>query len=67
MMKTSSNLSNNGATWILTPFTVISGVVVYGATIITSPVSALFSKGEHVNVPAGSEYIIKLRENSYIE
>src|SRR5574344_1175621 len=53
MMKTSGKLSQNAATWILTPFTVVAGVVVYGSTIVASPVSALFSKGNRIAIPAG--------------
>lgn len=67
MMKTSTKLSQNAGTWILTPFTVIAGVAVYGTTIVVSPISALFSKGNRISIPAGSRFIIKLSEDSCIQ
>lgn len=67
MMKTTSKLSQNPVGWILTPFTVISGVAVYGTTIIASPISAGFSKGDSISIPAGTIYELKLTEEAYME
>ncbi|MBP3924332.1 hypothetical protein J6E39_03730 [bacterium] len=67
MMRTTSKLSQNPIGWILTPFTVVSGVVVYGATIVASPVSAAFSKGGRISVPAGAPFELKLVEDVYME
>lgn len=67
MMKTTSKLSQNPVGWILTPFTVVSGVVVYGTTIVASPVSAAFSKGGRISIPAGSSFELKLVEDVYME
>ena len=66
MMRTTSKLANGPVTLILTPFTVVSGVVVYAANVVSSPVLALFSKGGHINIPAGSEFEIKLLEDAYL-
>lgn len=67
MMKTTSKLSQNPVGWILTPFTVVSGVVVYGTTIVASPVSAAFSKGGRISIPAGAPFELKLVEDVYME
>ncbi len=67
MMNTTSKLSQNPIGWILTPFTVISGVAVYGTTIVTSPISAAFSKGGRITIPAGSYFELKLKDTAYME
>lgn len=66
-MRGTAKLSQNPWTFILTPFTVVAGVVVYGVNIIGSPVFAMFSKGGHITIPAGSEFEIKLLEDVYLE
>lgn len=65
-MRGTAKLSQNPWTFILTPFTVLSGVVVYGVNLIGSPVFAMFSKGGHITIPAGSEFEIKFLEDVYL-
>lgn len=66
-MRGTAKLSQNPWTFILTPFTVVAGVVVYGVNIIGSPVFAIFSKGGRITIPAGSEFEIKLLEDVYLD
>ncbi len=66
MMRTTSKLANNNFTVILTPFTVVSGVVVYAVNFVGAPVFGLFSKGGRIYIPAGSEFEIKLLEDVYL-
>lgn len=66
MMRTTSKLASNNLTLILTPFTAVAGVVVYGVNVIGSPVLGLFSEGGRISVPAGSEFEIKLLEDVYL-
>lgn len=66
MMKTTANLANDGASIILTPFSIASGVIVLGANTMISPVFALFSKGENIYIPAGSLFEVKTNENLII-
>lgn len=66
MMRTTSKLANNNFTVILTPFTVVSGVVVYAVNFVGAPLFGLFSKGGGIYIPAGSEFEIKLLEDVYL-
>lgn len=65
-MRGTSKLAQNPWTFILTPFTVAAGVVVYGVNIVGSPLFAMFSKGGHITVPAGVQYEIKLLDDIYM-
>ena len=66
MMRWTDKLSDLGILVILTPITVVSGVVVYGVNMIGSPVFAIFSKGGKVYFPAGTEFEIKMLEEAYL-
>ena len=65
-MRGTSKLAQNKWTLILTPFTAVAGVVVYGVNIIGSPLFAMFSKGGHITIPAGVQYEIKLLDDVYM-
>ena len=66
-MRGTVKLAQNPWTLILTPFTAVAGVVVYGVNIIGSPVFAIFSKGGRISIPAGTEFEIKLLEDVYLD
>ena len=66
-MRGTTKLAQNPWTLILTPFTAVAGVVVYGVNIIGSPVFAIFSKGGRISIPAGTEFEIKLLEDVYLD
>lgn len=66
MMRWTDKLSDLGILVILTPITVVSGVVVYGVNMVGSPIFAIFSKGDKIYLPAGTEYEIKLLEDAYL-
>ena len=66
MMRWTNKLSNLGILVILTPITVVSGVVVYGVNMVGSPLFAIFSKGGKVYFPAGTEFEIKMLEEAYL-
>ncbi len=63
MLTLTANLGKDGATLILSPFPFCYGTVVLGLNTLASPLFALFSKGGHVSIPAGEEFVIKLRED----
>ncbi len=65
-MQSTSKLAQNKWTLIFTPFTAVAGVVVYGVNIIGSPIFAMFSKGESITIPVGTQYEIKLLDDVYI-
>lgn len=66
-MRGTTKLAQNPWTFILTPFTVVAGIVVYGVNIVGAPIFAIFSKGGHITIPAGSEFEIKLLEDVYLD
>jgi len=63
MLGVSVGLGATGATLVLTPFPFAYGTICLGASAITSPITAFFSKGGHVSIPAGSKFKIKLIED----
>lgn len=49
---------------IITPITFATGVIVFGANIITSPFLTIFSKGGKLYIPQNSKFEIKLLEEA---
>lgn len=64
--RTSSKLADNPVGILISPIPVVTGMVVYAVNLVGSPVFALFSKGERISIPAGSEFEIKLLEDVYL-
>ena len=64
--RTSAKLSSNPFGTIISPIPTIVGAVGYGVNFIASPITALWSKGSHISLPAGTNYTIKLREDLYL-
>ena len=62
----STKLAGNPIGVIISPIPTIAGIVGYGANLIISPVTAIWSKGEHITLPAGTSYTLKLRQDCYI-
>lgn len=67
MCSLTSKLGADGATLILAPFPFVYGVLCAGGNAVVSPICAFFSKGGHVSIPAGSNFNIRLLDNSYID
>ncbi len=63
MLTLTVNLAGDGPTLLLSPFPLCYGTVVLGLNTLTSPLFALFSKGGRVNIPTGTDFVIKLRED----
>lgn len=55
--------NDSGVEIILTPFSLLTGSVVYAVNFVASPVLALFYKGKSITIPADSPFIIQLRED----
>lgn len=64
--KASEKLSQNPIGAIISPVPTIVGAAGYGANLIVSPLTALWSKGSHISIPAGSPYTIKLKQDLFI-
>lgn len=68
MWRKTKNLARNenGIEIILTPFTLVTGTVVYVVNLVSSPVLALFYKGKSITIPSGTLFTIQLREDAVI-
>ena len=67
MLAVTVGLGADGSTLILTPFPVAYGTICLGLNTITSPICAFFSKGEHISLPSGSRFRIKLVDEVLID
>lgn len=63
MWKSTKKLAGEGVTFIFSPFTLASGLIVFGVNIVASPVIAIFSKGGSISIPADTAFRIKLTED----
>ena len=66
MMTLTVNLGSTGSTLVLSPFPLAYGTLCLGANTLFSPITAFFSKGGHVSIPANSSFKIKLTEDIYV-
>lgn len=64
--RTSSKLADNPVGVIISPIPTITGIVVYAVNFVGSPLFAIWSKGDRISIPAGSEFEIKLLEDVYL-
>ncbi len=67
MFNLTVNLGGDGATLLLSPFPLAYGTICLGVNTLVSPITAFFSKGGHVSIPAGSEFRIKLLDDAFID
>ena len=66
MMTMTINLGGDGSTILLSPFPFAYGTICIGLNTLTSPICAFFSKGGHVSIPTGSQFKIKLLEDTFV-
>lgn len=62
----SKKLAANPVGVIVSPIPTIAGAAGYVVNLAVSPITALWSKGEHISIPAGTNYTIKFREDLYL-
>jgi len=67
MLNLTVNLGGEGSTILLSPFPFAYGTICLGLNTLASPITAFFSKGGHVSIPAGSAFRIKLMDDVYID
>ena len=67
MLSLTVNLGSSNSTLVLSPFPIVYGTICLGANTLVSPITAFFSKGGHVSIPAGSNFVLKLSEPVYID
>lgn len=51
---------------ILSPLPIVTGIAGAAVTSVTSPLTALFKKGQNISLPAGTEFEIKLTRDVYL-
>ena len=66
MLTLTINLGGEGSTLLFSPFPFAYGTICLGLNTITSPICAFFNKGKHVSIPAGSNFKIRLLEDTFI-
>ena len=68
MWKITCTLAKNesGVEIILTPFSFITGSLVYAVNLVASPVLAIFYKGKSITIPKDSRFTIQLREDALL-
>ena len=66
MMTLTVSLGASGSTLVLSPFPLAYGTLCLGANTLVSPITAFFSKGGSVSIPANSLFKIKLTEDIFI-
>lgn len=67
MVNLTVKLGAETSTVILSPFPFLYGSLCLGANALFSPITAFFSKGGHVSIPANSRFNLKLNETIYID
>ena len=67
MCSMSAKLGSDGATLVLAPFSFVYGVLCAGGNAVISPVTAFFSKGNHVSIQSGSNFNIRLLDDAYVD
>ena len=65
--KVSSRLSNNPFGAIISPIPTLVGSIGYTGNLLISPISAIWAKGEHIAIPAGANYTLKLRQDLILQ
>lgn len=65
--RTANKMNGNPFTGLLSPIVSLTGSIVYGTTIIVSPVTAVFGKGGRVSIPQGALFTLKLTDDLYIQ
>lgn len=65
--RASSKLADNPIGIIISPLPTVFGMGVYAVNLAGSPLFALFSKGGKISIPAGSEFEIKLLEDTCLD
>ena len=66
MLNLTINLGSSNSTLVLSPFPIAYGTICLGANALVSPITAFFSKGSHLSIPAGSKFVLKLNDDAYI-
>ena len=68
MWRVTCNLAKNdsGVEIILTPFSLLTGTVVWAVNFVASPVLAIFYKGKSITIPKDSPFTIQLREDAIL-
>ncbi len=64
--RVSKDWSSNPVGTVLSPIPTVVGVVGYTVNLVASPITALWSKGQHISLPAGTDYTIKFRQDLYM-
>ena len=59
----SAKMSSNPIGAIVSPVPTVVGIAGYGVNLIASPLTALWSRGSNISLPAGTDYTIKFKQD----
>ena len=65
--KVSSRLSNNPFGAVIAPIPTLVGSIGYTGNLLISPIAAIWAKGEHIAIPAGANYTLKLKQDLILQ
>lgn len=66
MWRTTTYLAGDGASILVSPFSLAIGCLGLGGNIMVSPALAMFHKGGSISIPEGSNFEIKLMQDVFI-
>ena len=65
--KVSSRISNTPFGAVLSPIPTVVGSIGYTGNLLISPITAIWAKGEHITIPAGANYTLKLKQDLILQ
>jgi hypothetical protein len=65
--RTSAKLSDNPIGTVVSPIPTVVGMGAYAINLVASPITSIGSKGGKISIPAGSDFEIKLLEDTYLQ
>lgn len=66
MWRTTTYLAGDGASILVSPFSLAIGCLGLGGNVMVSPALAMFHKGGSISIPEGSNFEIKLMQDVFI-
>lgn len=66
MLRLTASLASDGSSIVVAPFSLLAGCIAVSGNIIVAPVVAVFHKGGSIQIPAGSDFEIKFKQDVFI-
>lgn len=66
MLRLTASLASDGSSIVISPFSLLAGCIAVSGNVIVSPVLAVFHKGGSIQIPAGSDFELKFKQDVFI-